>query len=266
MASRNPIYVWDFTAPLDLEPEELMAFLTECAKLWVFQVEEGGETNFLHYQGKVSLKEKTRFPKFLSELGWHVSPSHSDGFHYVTKPETRIAGPYSNETYVDKSAMPIDIANFNFDSFYDFQKDIYMSKDVYEERKINFVFDPVGSNGKSRITRFMCLNKLARSVPPLNDYKDIMQYVCSFSASKMYIIDMPRALKKEKMGQFFAAIESLKGGYAYDTRHHGKEMWFDPPVIWIFSNYMPKLDLLSLDRWRFLKITEDHDFCEIAAA
>jgi len=261
MATRNQIYVWDFTSPADVDPDAMRTLLNEIGKQWCFQKEKGNKTGYIHYQGKVSLKRKTRFPKNLAPENWSWSASANMGFSYVSKPDTRIEGPWKDTDFIP--IVTTDMANFAPDNMYPFQKQIFDSKDQYEERKIFFVFDPVGCNGKSKITRYLCMNGFARSIPPLNDYKDIMQYVCSFPESPMYIIDMPRALKKEKMGQFFSGIETLKGGYAYDTRHKGKEMWFNPPVIWIFSNYMPALDLLSLDRWSFFKIDELKNFARL---
>ena len=65
----------------------------------------------------------------------------------------------------------------------------------------------------------------------------------------LYIIDIPRAVNKDRLFQLFGAIETLKDGYAYDDRYHFREAYFDCPNIWIFINHKPNLDLLSRDRW-----------------
>jgi len=70
----------------------------------------------------------------------------------------------------------------------------------------------------------------------------------------LYIIDIPRALRKDQLFQFFSGIETLKDGYAYDDRYHFKEEYFDCPNIWIFMNTIPDLEYMSKDRWRFYEI------------
>jgi hypothetical protein len=65
------------------------------------------------------------------------------------------------------------------------------------------------------------------------------------------MIDMPRAIKKDKLNGFYSAIESLKDGYAFDDRYKFVEKIFDSPCIWVFTNTYPDTDLLSEDRWKF---------------
>ena len=45
-----------------------------------------------------------------------------------------------------------------------------------------------------------------------------MGFICSQRLiSKCYIIDMPRGLKKDKMGDFYSGVEELKNGCAFVT-------------------------------------------------
>lgn len=74
--------------------------------------------------------------------------------------------------------------------------------------------------------------------------------------SKLYLFDLPKALKKEHLYQFFAGVEEIKNGYAYDDRYSFKEKYFDCPNIWIFTNTAPDRLMLSADRWRFWQIDD----------
>jgi hypothetical protein len=68
------------------------------APKWKFQLERG-ETGYLHYQGRVHLKIKSRKPnkgKF-PNLFWNVtSEVNKDNFYYVEKPDTLLAGPWES--------------------------------------------------------------------------------------------------------------------------------------------------------------------------
>jgi len=77
------------------------------------------------------------------------------------------------------------------------------------------------------------------------------------------MFDMPRAMNKDRLYQFYAAIETIKDGYAYDDRYHFTEKVFDCPNIWIFTNRMPDTTLLSTDRWKFWEISEKNELVEI---
>lgn len=73
----------------------------------------------------------------------------------------------------------------------------------------------------------------------------------------MYIIDLPRAVKKEHQREMWAALETVKGGYAYDDRFHFKYEWFDSPKIWVFTNQLPDLEYQSLDRWKLWTVVDN---------
>lgn len=83
----------------------------------------------------------------------------------------------------------------------------------------------------------------------MNDMQDIMQCCMGIPGQKCYIIDMPRALKKEKLAGFFSGLEALKNGVMYDKRHSFKKRRIDRPQIVVFTNSYPDTSLLSPDRW-----------------
>ena len=59
MTSKNSIAVWDFTLPGDFgDKETLNNWLREKCKKWTYQLEKGA-SGYIHYQGRISLKNKT---------------------------------------------------------------------------------------------------------------------------------------------------------------------------------------------------------------
>jgi len=74
-----------------------------------------------------------------------------------------------------------------------------------------------------------------------------------------YFIDLPRAIRKDKLSGLFSGIETIKGGFAYDPRYEFKSEDFDSPYICVFSNIVPDLSMLSLDRWNIWTINDKHE-------
>ena len=76
---------------------------------------------------------------------------------------------------------------------------------------------------------------------------------------KGIFFDMPRAMSKESLHGFYSAIEQIKKGKLYDCRYHYKSYWIDSPRIFIFTNKLPDMKLLSADRWRLWFINEKRE-------
>jgi hypothetical protein len=178
------------------------------------------------------------------------------GFNYVMKLESRVEGPWS-----DKDPVPLvePRQSREYTTLLPWQQFIWESMTEWQPRVINYLYCPTGNVGKS----ILCMKALCagrgRLLPPVNDYKDIMRMVCGLQSAKpsgCYMIDVPRSLPKGKLNGFWAGIESLKDGYCWDDRYEFKEMVFDSPVIWVFSNEYPDMEALSKDRWNFWHLEE----------
>lgn len=263
----NAICTWDFTVSSEhINLTEFKAELKEHCKKWVFQEELGELSKYQHYQGRVSLKTKTRQPSKLfkcKSIHWSItSTENRDNNFYVTKTETRINGPWSDEdieTYIPRQIREIETLR-------PWQKQVIENAKTWDTRSINVIHDTKGNNGKSILKTYIGVHKIGRSLPFTNDYRDMMRMVMDTDTVPLYIIDIPRALRKDQLFQFFSAIETLKDGYAYDDRYHFKEKYFDCPNIWIFMNTLPEKSYLSNDRWKFWTITEDYTLTDFDGA
>lgn len=255
MTSKSQICGWDFTCKAEeYDLDKLKSDLSKLCKKWCFQLEEGA-TGYKHYQGRVSLKAKTRSMfGVLEPIYWSpTSCSNRDNEFYVTKEETRLDGPWSDRDkviYIPRQVREIE-------KLKPWQQKIVDRIDEWDTRTINVVFCRDGNIGKSTLCSYLRAYELARVLPPLNDMKDIMRMVCDLPTSRCYVFDMPRCMKKEKLFGFYSGVEMLKDGYAYDDRHNFKEKVFDCPNIWIFSNMIPDRTLLSADRWKVHMISGD---------
>lgn len=257
--SRNAVAKWDFTLGLkqcgNLTFLEVSRKLKEFCKSGTFQLEEGTGTNYKHYQGRVSLKKKARMPPIDTLTGIHWSATSSiniDNLDYCTKEYSRLEGPW-DITEIDPY-IPRQIREIS--KLFDWQQSVINKLGVWDTRTINCIVDGKGNTGKSILVGWIRAHRLGRALPPVNDYKDLMRVVCDLPTARNYMIDMPRALKKDKLSGFFGAIESIKNGYAYDDRYNFTEKIFDSPNIWVFTNSYPDYNLLSGDRWRIWQIDE----------
>jgi len=279
----NPIAVYDLTISLrvyDEDTHNLEWYIKQfnvLAKKWVFQQEEGGEDGYPHLQCRISLHKKKRgseLKKLLQSIGGPFAGAHysatstngvEEGDFYCMKLDTRVAGPWTNkdediQDLVNPPYIPRQVRETP--NLYKWQKDVIASKEVWCTRSINCLINRGGGIGKSTLIAHCRAYKHARVLPPVNDNKDLLRMVCDMPTNKMYMFDMPRAMKKEKLFQFFQAIETLKDGYAYDDRYEFREKAFDCPQIWIFTNQKPDVSLLTEDRWKFWDVNDKAELIE----
>lgn len=247
----NPVASYDFTIPAEkFDFENIKGKLKEIAKKWCFQKEKGEKTGYLHYQGRMSLKVKTREAQLRKELpGWHLSVTSTENIKndfYVTKKDTRVDGPWCDKdrtVYIPRQIREIP-------ELFKWQQGIIDNAKVWDTRTVNIIYDTEGNHGKTILKTYVGVHGIGRTIPFCNDYRDMLRMVMDTPKVPLYIIDIPRALRKDQLFQFFSAIETIKDGYAYDDRYCFKEEYFDCPNIWIFMNKLPELEMLSKDRWK----------------
>lgn len=249
---------YDFTS-YESDHTKVLVWLKKYCKKYSFQQEECPSTGNLHYQGRFSLKLKKRKTEIKKDdLQFHfsiTSNENKDNDFYVTKEESRVAGPWTDkdeEVYIPRQIREIT-------NLFNWQKDIIADENVWNTRIINILLDTNGGIGKSTLVNYMRAYRIGRRIPPVNDFRDLMRMVMDMPTSKLYLIDMPRSMSKSGLMGLYSAIEEVKNGYAFDDRYHFKEKIFDCPNIWVFTNQMPDKNLLSADRWRFWEVNENKE-------
>lgn len=262
----SPCYVWDFTIPSEkITKQQLIAALKKLCKRWVIQLEKGEQTGFIHWQCRASFTFKTRKAHTNPHIKAHfpkethfslTSTENKDCFDYVSKDNTALEEPICDATEIP-AYIPRQIREIN--KLRPWQQHVVDTANDWDTRTINILYDPTGNHGKSMLKTYIGVNKIGRAIPFSNDYKDIMRMVMDTDKMPLYIIDIPRALRKDQLFQFFSGVETIKDGYAYDDRYHFKEEYFDCPVIWIFMNKLPELESLSSDRWKIWSFNNDGD-------
>lgn len=269
MSDNKKYTAWDFTLKYDdkyNEENHLGKHLKEIAKGHsTFQLEESIE-GYKHWQGRIITKKQYRENEilkiaregFLKGIHWSLtSNANKNNMDYCSKDFTRIKGPW--EISKLNKVLTKQMEWFLKQELRPWQSQLKKLIEPFDMRKIHLVYDERGNNGKSLFTEYMELEDRIYELPPYRLMDDIFQWVCSVGGQKAFAVDMPRGMKKDKLGDFYSGIEIIKNGVAFDKRYNAKKIRFTRPNIVVFTNELPVLNLMSLDRWVIWEIDEDHE-------
>lgn len=235
----------------------LKSFCTTQAKKWVFQLEKGAQTGKLHFQGYLNLKKKSRKSPLLSAISNHldlsvravtVSPSSAVGraalCEYAMKPETRVDGPWADR--------PIYLGQDLFKTPRPWQKEVITmlcNGASPHPRKIYWYYDPVGSAGKSMLSKYLYFHHKILTLG-YSDAGNLLNLVFKNQGLPAYLFDLSRTKGgKTSMSDIYQALESIKNGFFINTKYETGVACFLTPHVVVFSNELPKMDALSSDRW-----------------
>jgi hypothetical protein len=253
-------------------------FLKAISETYAFQLELGEAKGREHYQGVLKtpyrVRQQTLLRKFKEgfeplwpEVAIQLDRMQGDwatALAYSTKTETRIDGPW----FSDDIGVPYEGDDVNFlaneDSRYPWQKELLkllLSDDEStfkdpDDREIIWVSDTVGCSGKSKLVKYMFINYPSVTEVSFGSSNQLRTALISIGPKKCYFIDMPRQLGDEdSIATLVSVLEKLKGGFITSTMY-GKftSLVMSPPHIVIFSNTIPPVKMLSMDRWKIFTI------------
>jgi len=210
-------------------------------------------------------------PKLGTEFSVHVSPCSSEGLTalktYVMKSESRIAGPWSDKTGVNKTIEVVPEydgtgwdgkSEFHEDTWHPFQKEVaeFCEQSVIKAGRVTWNYDPVGQTGKSTIAKYCGFKGLAH-VLEFADHRDIAHYVSTNPPRRTYYFDFSRN-KSAKMSwhDVFTTIEQVANGEIFNSKYHTAKFYFRRPNILVNANTVPNLSVLSIDRWLVYEIVD----------
>jgi hypothetical protein len=263
---------WIFTLnELDNEElpqsEELQEFLNKHMKTGVFGLEKAPTTGRNHYQGRFELQSKRIGKRELLDTlkemypkeGWTVSPE------WQTKESIDYCKKGGEFWYLGDSA-PYTLPDLDI-TLYPWQETmISIAKTKFHqetERLVWYLQDTDGGIGKSKFTKWLCVKEteLNGYLLPDGSIKQMMASVCS-RVNKMkkppavVIYDKTRTVDSDlNEGATWQAIERIKTGYISDPMFgSGDTASWSPPAVFVFSNFDPNPEKLSLDRWVFVGV------------
>ena len=125
---------------------------------------------------------------------------------------------------------------------------LIMSQD---SRRVMWVYDPAGNNGKTFLAFFLniCYGfTLLDGTITSRDLGSLLPYDV-----EGVVMDVCRASAKNVC---YDALENVKNGYVVSGKYCGSIKRFSSPRCVIFSNTAPDRSMLSLDRWHVVTIGE----------
>lgn len=252
---------------------DVIHHITPFAKHYVFQLEKG-DSGYLHFQGRLSLIKKRRKPEIVNV--WNKSKFTTPNFleptigeefkkcgydldsaFYQLKEDTKVDGAWT-----DKDEKPAVLTE-QLKLFQSWKPRPYQTSLInlieFNMRDIHIIYDTTGNCGKSIFAEFLEYQGIAEEVPPYRLMDDIFQWVYCRPKKRCYLFDLPRGMKKDKLGDLYSGIEVIKNGVCFDKRHFAKKERFTRPTIFVFTNTLPVLSLMSQDRWKVWSIDANYN-------
>lgn len=163
------------------------------------------------------------------------------------KDSSRVAGPWSDQRMYMGKDLP--------GTLWDWQEDVknrcHLSPD---DRTINYIIDYKGNMGKSKFCKYMVFKHGALMLP-WGKTGDILNLVVKKGPKTIYLFDLSRTKPQDwAKDDISAAMEQIKNGHIVNMKYETDDFMMEPPHIWSFSNQLPNLSSMSLDRWKFWEI------------
>jgi hypothetical protein len=127
-------------------------------------------------------------------------------------------------------------------------------------RKIIWVYDSNGNNGKTMLGKWLSINHhndwvLHNDLGTSRDSATIINgSIKTGWTGKGICINFPR--KAENHDRIYDYIEMIKDGVITQQKYYGGTNYLDNPHVVCFSNFLPHTTSMSVDRWDVREITE----------
>jgi hypothetical protein len=246
--SISPSKQWCFTYNNYLSEDicSIVSIFNENHCKYVFQ-EETGESGTPHLQGSVMFENKVRpmsIFKMFKGIHWEKTKDLKASIAYCCKEESRTGNVFSNIPLPKKLKL--------IENLYEWQNSIIKGiKEIPDDRKIYWFCDYDGGCGKSSFVKYLCYHH--NGIVLCGKSSDMKNGILQYKEANGYfpeliLIDLPRTFNNDYLS--YTGIEEIKNGCFYSPKYEGGMALFNNPHIIIFSNKLPDVNNLSLDRWK----------------
>ena len=257
-------------------------FIDRCDK-WCFQLEQGGNTNRLHFQYTVHGKKK------INRAGWancirelldrtgepgyngtrsvtalQVENKHA-AINYVNKPETRVDGPWMAGFEHPQKAN-------------DMWKDWYTNKKIVwkpwqerlialaeapstDDRRVLWMWDRAGNIGKTLVARYLVVHR-ENTMVVSGGAKYAKSALARFPRTSLIIMHLPRS---QEGFVSYDSLECIKDGIFFNAFSHdcGMVLLCPGTRVWVFANFPPEEEKLSHDRWTIVNLANSIEWAKL---
>lgn len=212
---------------------------------YIFQL-ESGEKGTQHLQGYISHKTKFRPSalKLPKQIHWEKSRgSRDDNINYCSKEDTRIKGPFTNMKIERKPKI------LSYSELRPWQKTIVnICDEEPDNRTIYWIYDEEGGKGKTELCKYIAHNYNATLVNG-STRDSIFGLTHHKENTGLYPDIILWNLPRSQKGVSYSAIEQIKDGIFYNRKYESGMVLMANPHIFIFANWLPKMEELTFDRW-----------------
>lgn len=250
---------------------DLLKFFRAKAEYFVVQREKGELNGTPHLQGCCKLKTKMRWSEFHLEddvppgerkARWFESRNKPACIEYCQKSRTSEGECWKEGKFPKKK---VEVKILDDSQLYPYQRSI---RDAClpepDERTINWVYDPIGGIGKTKLIKFMITkyNVIAATLTALKDVACIIAECMEndnknggerdFNDNLIILLNLPRDCDLVS----YNCLEQLKDGLITSSKYHSSTLVLNCPHIWVFSNHLPDSTKLTKDRLKIWQVKE----------
>lgn len=249
---RSRCWIFTLNNPRNYYPSEEHFFIVlDVFNRWKFSYEIG-ESGTPHYQGIIwheNLLEEKYIRSIEPSAHWERCRNFRGSINYVEKIETHIAGPWSKGINIIKPIKCIT-------NLYPWQQYIIdlINKEP-DDRTIHWFWEPNGNTGKTALCKYICINYKALYVTgKTGDVKyALYKYLEKQQEINCVLFDYSRSQENYISYQ---ALEDVKNGIMFSTKYESGMSIFNSPHVICFANFEPDINMLSLDRWNIINISQ----------
>lgn len=251
---------------------KLESYLKQYASKWAIQEEVCPTTGTPHLQGSIHFKNTKLCKTLASDLKgsfWRPTAKEESADMYCLKKESR--KPNGRQWIfgikILEEADPLEDPLKDL-TLYPFQKFVIDTLSlVVDKRKIFWFFDMFGNAGKSALCKHVCMNYQAimvsgKTSDAAHGIAEMIEPQGSKKQLKLHAVlyDIPRSCDEGDIN--YGLIEKIKNGHFFTGKYESKQIMFNPPHVFVFSNRLPNLSKLSPDRWEIYRIHKDRSMTQ----
>lgn len=127
------------------------------------------------------------------------------------------------------------------------QQEVYKGLYKQNNRKIMWIHDKLGGNGKSVLANYLIDNKSALLV----DSGKVADVAYAYNNEEVIIFDLPRCTLDADGKDWtpYRIMEMFKNGRIFSPKYQSCMKRFKPCKVIVLANFLPDVSKLSLDRW-----------------